>query len=81
MNWKEVGDCRDLDNDLFFNPNKEALAKQICKGCRVRRACLTYAVERMEKGVWGGTNFDERKQLREANNLDDPAIRISRLSE
>jgi len=78
MNWKEVGDCRDLENDLFFNPSRETLAKQICKRCPVRRACLTYAVERMEKGVWGGTNNDERKKLREANNLDSPAIRISR---
>lgn len=76
MDWKTVGACRDLENDLFFNPSREALAKHICKGCPVRRACLTYAVERTEKGVWGGTNFDERKQLREANNLD--AITISR---
>lgn len=76
MDWKSVGACRDLENDLFFNPSTEALAKQICKECQVRRACLTYAVERKEKGVWGGTNFYERQQLREANHLDDPAIKI-----
>ncbi len=78
MDWKHVGACRDLANDLFFDPNREDLAKRICKSCFVRRACLTYAVERKEKGVWGGTNFDERQQLREANHLDDPAIKISR---
>ena len=77
MDWKHVGACRDLANDLFFDPSREDLAKQICKTCFVRRACLTYAVERKEKGVWGGTNFDERLQLREANHLDDPAIKIT----
>ncbi len=76
MNWKEVGACRDLENDLFFNPATETLAKRICKECPVRRACLTYAVERMEKGVWGGTNSDERQQLRVANGLDNPTIKI-----
>ncbi len=78
MNWKDIGACKDLENNLFFNPDTEALAKQICKVCFVRRACLTYAVERKEKGVWGGTNYDERQKLREANRLDDPTIKISR---
>jgi len=78
MKWKEIGDCKDLENDLFFDPGREALAKQVCRGCHVRRQCLTYAVERKEKGVWGGTNFDERQQLREANHLDDPTIKITR---
>ena len=74
MVWKEIGSCRDLDNDLFFDPKHETLAKRICKSCPVRRACQTYAVERREKGVWGGTNDAERRNLRVLNGLDQPLI-------
>jgi WhiB family transcriptional regulator, redox-sensing transcriptional regulator len=43
--------------ELFFaeSPEDVELAKAMCRGCRVRIACLTSALERREPwGVWGG---------------------------
>jgi WhiB family transcriptional regulator, redox-sensing transcriptional regulator len=45
------------DPELFFaeSPEDVETAKAMCRGCRVRLACLTGALERREPwGVWGG---------------------------
>jgi WhiB family transcriptional regulator, redox-sensing transcriptional regulator len=45
------------DPELFFaeSPDGVELAKAMCRGCRIRIACLTGALERREPwGVWGG---------------------------
>ncbi len=48
-----------------------AIAKAQCFGCPVRAECLAYALDQNEVfGVWGGTDPDERKQLREDQGND-----------
>jgi WhiB family transcriptional regulator, redox-sensing transcriptional regulator len=45
------------DPELFFaeSPQQVEQAKAMCRGCRVRIACLAGALERREPcGVWGG---------------------------
>ena len=45
------------DPDLFFAESPEDVnrAKELCRGCPARIACLTAALERGEPcGVWGG---------------------------
>jgi WhiB family transcriptional regulator, redox-sensing transcriptional regulator len=45
------------DPELFFaeSPREVELAKEMCRECRARLACLAGALERREPwGVWGG---------------------------
>ena len=66
--WVEGAACAQTDPEIFF-PDKgkaSAAAKLICRGCPVIEACLEYALNspiRVE-GVWGGTTFRERQELR-----------------
>jgi WhiB family transcriptional regulator, redox-sensing transcriptional regulator len=51
--------CTD-DPDLFFaeSPDDVEYAKDLCRACPARMACLTGALERREPwGVWGGELF------------------------
>jgi WhiB family transcriptional regulator, redox-sensing transcriptional regulator len=51
--------CTD-DPDLFFaeSPGDVECAKDLCRSCPARMACLTGALERREPwGVWGGELF------------------------
>jgi WhiB family transcriptional regulator, redox-sensing transcriptional regulator len=51
--------CTD-DPDLFFaeSPQDVECAKDLCRSCPARMACLTGALERREPwGVWGGELF------------------------
>ena len=51
--------CRE-DAELWFadSPADVELAKQLCRDCPVRHACLAGALERREPwGVWGGELF------------------------
>jgi WhiB family transcriptional regulator, redox-sensing transcriptional regulator len=48
------------DPDLFFaeSPGDVEIAKDMCRDCPARLACLTGALERREPwGVWGGQLF------------------------
>lgn len=71
QDWRERAACRGLDADRFF-PEKHGTAignqaKQVCKGCRVRQACLNYALEVGEKhGIWGGLSERQRRPLHSA---------------
>jgi WhiB family redox-sensing transcriptional regulator len=67
--WHSRAACKTADPDLFFPPPSRAKkrsrrgfrAKAICAACPVRTECLEYAVDnRIEFGVWGGLNEDER---------------------
>lgn len=40
------------------------LQKQFCKDCPVINQCLEYAMKVDVHGVWGGTTYYERKQIR-----------------
>jgi WhiB family redox-sensing transcriptional regulator len=42
----------------------ERAAKKICNQCPLQMACLKYALENSEYGIWGGTSETERANLR-----------------
>lgn len=69
--WTLHAACRGR-GDLFFAPDgqesraerreREAEAKVVCGGCRVRVECLDEAIRSDERfGIWGGLNARERR--------------------
>jgi WhiB family transcriptional regulator, redox-sensing transcriptional regulator len=66
------GACRQADPELFFPVStaqgparrQAEAAKAICAQCPVRAMCLTYALEVMPEGIWGGTTSEERRSAR-----------------
>ena len=70
--WQDQANCLGVDPDLFF-PERGAStreAKEVCRGCVVREACLEYALSNGEKfGIWGGMSERERRRLRRARAL------------
>jgi WhiB family transcriptional regulator, redox-sensing transcriptional regulator len=68
--WMPRSACRGTETELFF-PAAEAgralqvrAAKAVCDRCEVRASCLSYALETMQHGIWGGTTTDERTAMR-----------------
>ena len=70
--WMSRGACRHADPELFFPVAtvKSAAARQadaaraVCATCAVRAKCLSYALEAMPEGIWGGTTLEERRTAR-----------------
>jgi WhiB family redox-sensing transcriptional regulator len=70
--WRDSAACRHHDPDLFFPIGTTGAgvaeierAKAICSGCPVQSACLTYALaSHQQYGIWGGSDEDQRRQLR-----------------
>jgi WhiB family redox-sensing transcriptional regulator len=70
-NWMPYGACHGADTELFF-PIASAgralkqvnSAKTVCGRCQVHADCLSYALETMQHGIWGGTTGDERAAMR-----------------
>jgi WhiB family redox-sensing transcriptional regulator len=73
MDWRDKAACKEMDPAIFEGSDEAtpetqalttALAKQTCRGCSVRLACLKWAVDQPEEfGVWGGYDAEERQQL------------------
>jgi WhiB family transcriptional regulator, redox-sensing transcriptional regulator len=71
--WQLRGACRNLDNELFFHPERErgparaereTRAKMICRVCPVIAECRAHALRADEPyGVWGGLSATERREL------------------
>jgi WhiB family redox-sensing transcriptional regulator len=72
--WQLKAACRGPHAEIFFPPARperrderaarEREAKAICATCKVRSACLEYALRiREPHGVWGGLSELERKEL------------------
>lgn len=65
--WMAKANCLGVDPELFF-PERGAStreAKEVCRGCVVREACLSYALARREMhGIWGGTSERARRRIR-----------------
>jgi WhiB family redox-sensing transcriptional regulator len=65
--WQDEANCLGVDPDLFF-PERGAStreAKEVCRGCVVRDACLEFALANGEKfGIWGGMSERERRRIR-----------------
>ncbi len=78
--------CYGMDTDLFTGYDgettadrvfRETDAKQVCSHCRLLEACLGWAQKHDERGVWGGTNDDDRRFLRtgrrpKSHSANDP---------
>ena len=72
LSWMSRGACRQADPELFFPVGATAgpaarqveAAKAICGPCVVRANCLSYALEAMPEGIWGGTTPEERRTAR-----------------
>jgi WhiB family transcriptional regulator, redox-sensing transcriptional regulator len=62
----EESACRGEDPELFYAESGAAItrAKSFCGQCDVRAACLEWAINREEFGVWGGTTARERAAIR-----------------
>jgi hypothetical protein len=70
--WSKEAKCGDnIDDDKFFGPTRthNANGKKFCTGlidgkqCPVISQCRTYAIVHELEGIWGGTTFQERKDL------------------
>lgn len=69
--WRDRAACRDKDPELWFpvsaiGPDllKAKRAKEVCDGCPVRDFCLAFALDaRIDHGIWGGLDEDERRVL------------------
>lgn len=64
--WMAQGAYADeLTARFFAGPSSKQAARAIdvCRRCRVRRACLAFALEHDERGIWGGTTDRERDRL------------------
>jgi WhiB family transcriptional regulator, redox-sensing transcriptional regulator len=72
VSWMSHGACRQADPELFFPiatakgpaARQVEAAKAVCAACAVRAKCLSYALEAMPDGIWGGTTLEERHTAR-----------------
>lgn len=74
--------CKDMGSELFMSENNKDIrtAKAICVGCPAVNACLEYAIENREQGVWGGTTERERKRKLKYKNYQI-TVRLSKNTE
>lgn len=74
VDWQIKAACRGPQSVVFYPPGtferkeeklaRELQAKEICRTCSVKKACLEYAMSiREPHGIWGGLNESERKNL------------------
>ena len=49
---------------LFYDITLTDEAKKVCDGCERLTECLEWGIQHEEYGVWGGTDPEERKQIR-----------------
>lgn len=71
-NWQEEANCLGVDPDLFFPERGASIreAKEVCRGCIARLACLEYALINREKfGIWGGLSERERRRILRQRNI------------
>jgi WhiB family redox-sensing transcriptional regulator len=72
LSWVSRGACQQADPELFFPiaagtrpaARQVEAAKAVCGPCAVRANCLSYALEAMPEGIWGGTTQEERAARR-----------------
>jgi WhiB family redox-sensing transcriptional regulator len=69
--WMARGACQGADPELFFPVavmgravEQISSAKAVCGRCEVDKNCLSYALETMPHGIWGGTTREERIAMR-----------------
>jgi WhiB family redox-sensing transcriptional regulator len=71
--WRKDSYCKGMGPDLFFPQMSETLnmplmiskARLVCAGCKVRKECVSFALENHIKyGVFGGTTPQERRKMK-----------------
>jgi hypothetical protein len=70
--WKESGNCKDYDTNLFFDKYEEDVdlrpaIDNLCFSCPMVRQCFAVGVSQKEWGVWGGIYLENGKISREFN--------------
>lgn len=74
IDW-EAAACRDTDTEIFYRVEEERSVKaypyinavrSICGRCPIQKACLAYAFENEDYGVWGGLTTLERKSIEDS---------------
>jgi WhiB family transcriptional regulator, redox-sensing transcriptional regulator len=61
--------CRTMDIATFFPEDRveeakaKSLIKPICNTCKFQTACLEWAIENRERGIWAGTTDDDRRLM------------------
>jgi hypothetical protein len=61
------GKCAGVDTDMFFPRERDWVPPEIqllCDSCPVEKECLSYAVRNDLEGIWGGTSWMQRVQIR-----------------
>lgn len=70
--WQASALCAQTDPESFF-PEKGGStrsAKDVCRACDVRTACLQAALDNDERwGVWGGLSERERRKIRQSEGV------------
>ena len=62
--------CRSMELAMFFPDDRvEELRaareiRSVCKTCTFQSACLEWAVQYSERGIWAGTTEEERRLMR-----------------
>lgn len=65
--WVNDAACKDLvtsvEDDIFFEADSPALAKDICNACPVKRQCLEFALNNhIVHGTWGSVDEAELRR-------------------
>ncbi len=78
--WRRDAACTSHHPELFFPIGtagpalaQQEQARQICRGCPVRLACLEWAINvGADHGIWGGLSEQERQSLRRRRRSGRP---------
>lgn len=65
--------CRGKDPNIFLGetPERRVIARITCSRCPVKGACLAYAIEHEEVGIWADTNDKQRMYMRMLLRVDE----------
>lgn len=86
MSWQKYAIClkEKMNPDLFFSEGrghsaKSPEAKEACGRCPVKDSCLDFALKHnIRDGVWGGTVYRERRELRRRSPYTGRKIPVRR---
>lgn len=81
--WMAEAACRGMPARLFFAPRSRRVpdyreGRKVCEGCDVRLACARFAIdERIEDGLWGGLDEQQRSRVWKKRQRANAARRVS----
>ena len=70
--WHSEALCQGANTALFYPDTVSQVAIKICERCSVRDACLEYALENDEPGIWGGTTEGQRRHMKNGTQRRRP---------